>query len=206
MVKTSAPWRWMPNDLPPWAAVYQQTQAVTNDTGELTWIDQGHTSERTASAAAKHGIAREVVKLPEAMHGFILLPRNWVVERSFAWATRFRRPVKDYERYAETLAGLHVAASACPMINQAIAFAVGSLQPLDHATNPDIVDMSSGSGTRRKHPLPYDKARLLSVRHHDLKYTSGPRSAGVRASCPGNAACLSCRDFIGSIVGSSVYI
>jgi len=66
MVKTSAPWRWMPNDLPPWAAVYQQTQAVTNDTGELTWIDQGHTGERAASAAAKHGIALEVVKLPEA--------------------------------------------------------------------------------------------------------------------------------------------
>src|SRR5580700_7177565 len=45
------------------------------------------------------GIALEVVKLPEAKRGFVLLPRRWVVERSFAWATRCRRLVKDYERY-----------------------------------------------------------------------------------------------------------
>lgn len=34
-----------------------------------------------------------------------------MVDRSFAWATRFRRLVKDYERYAETLAGLYIVAS-----------------------------------------------------------------------------------------------
>lgn len=50
----------------------------------------------------------------------------WVVERSFAWATRFRRLVKDYERYAETLAGLHVVAFACLMMKQAVATAAGS--------------------------------------------------------------------------------
>ena len=43
------------------------------------------------------------MKLPEAKRGFVLLPRRWVVERTFAWATRFRRLVKDYERYASTL-------------------------------------------------------------------------------------------------------
>ena len=48
------------------------------------------------------GIALEVVKLPEAKREFVLLPRRWVVERSFAWATRFRRLVKDYERCAQT--------------------------------------------------------------------------------------------------------
>uniref|UniRef100_UPI0038B31FA0 transposase n=1 Tax=Staphylococcus aureus TaxID=1280 RepID=UPI0038B31FA0 len=56
----------------------------------------------------------------------VLLPRRWVVERSFAWATRFRRLVKDYERYAETLAGLHVVAFACLMMKQAVAIAAGS--------------------------------------------------------------------------------
>jgi transposase len=41
-----------------------------------------------------------------------------VVERSFAWATRFRRLVKDYEGYASTLAGLHLVAFACLMLKQ----------------------------------------------------------------------------------------
>ena len=100
-------------------------QAVTDDAVEHAWADQGYTGERAATAAAKHGIALEVVKLPEANRGFVLLLRRWVVERSFAWATRFRRLVKDYERYAETLAGLHVVAFACLMMKQAIASAAG---------------------------------------------------------------------------------
>jgi len=48
-----------------------------------------------------------VVKLEEAKRGFVLLPRRWVVERSFAWASRFRRLARDYERLPATVAGLH---------------------------------------------------------------------------------------------------
>jgi transposase len=48
-----------------------------------------------------------VVKLEEAKRGFVLLPRRWVVERSFAWVSRFRRLARDYERLPETVAGLH---------------------------------------------------------------------------------------------------
>ena len=59
-------------------------QAVTGDTVELAWVDQGYTGGRAADAADKHGIALEVVKLPQAKRGFVLLPRRWVVERSFA--------------------------------------------------------------------------------------------------------------------------
>ena len=173
VVKAGAPWRWMPNDLPPWAAVYQQarrwlaagcfealasdlravlrlaagrteeptavvldsrtlrstpesgaragwdgykrtrgskrhlavdtlghllalhvTPASTHDraavaaladavqeaTGqnvELAYVDQGYTGERAAEAAQEHGIALEVVRLPEAKRGFVLLPRRW---------------------------------------------------------------------------------------------------------------------------------
>src|SRR5215216_6094606 len=56
----------------------------------------------------------------------VLLPRRWVVERDFAWASRFRRLVKDYERLAATLAGLHFVAIACLFLRQAIAvFGVG---------------------------------------------------------------------------------
>ena len=59
------------------------------------------------------------MKLPEAKRGFVLLPRRWVVERSFAWAARCRRLARDYERLPETLAGLHVVAFAVLMLRQA---------------------------------------------------------------------------------------
>lgn len=52
------------------------------------------------------------VKLLEAKKGFILLPRRWVVERNFAWAGRFRRLARDYERLADTLVGFHLVAFA----------------------------------------------------------------------------------------------
>ena len=66
--------------------------------------------------AAAQGIRLEVVKLPEAKRGFVLLPRRWVVERSNAWMARFRRLARDYERLPETLAGLHFLAFAILML------------------------------------------------------------------------------------------
>ncbi len=214
VVKTGAPWRWMPNDLPPWEAVYQQSQRwlragvfaaivhdlrallrsaagrapaptavvldgrtlqstpesghragydghkrkqgskthaavdtlghllalvvtpasaqertqveqlaaavqeATGETVELAYVDQGYTGDDPAVAAAAHGIRLEVVKHAEAKRGFVLLPRRWVVERSFAWAARFRRLTRDYERLPETLAGLHFVAFACLMLHR----------------------------------------------------------------------------------------
>jgi transposase len=53
--------------------------------------------------------------LPEAKRGFVLLPKRWVVERSFAWAARFRRLARDCERLSETLSGLHFVAFAMLM-------------------------------------------------------------------------------------------
>jgi transposase len=104
------------------AEVGRLAEAVQEATGEsvsLAFVDQGYTGERPAQAAQEHGIALEVVRLPEAKRGFVLLPRRWVVERSFAWATRCRRLVKDYERLQTTLAGLHVVAFACLMLKHA---------------------------------------------------------------------------------------
>ena len=46
----------------------------------------------------------------------MLLPRRWVVKRSFGWAARFRRLARDYEHLPETLAGLHDLAFACLML------------------------------------------------------------------------------------------
>ena len=68
------------------------------------------------AAAEKHGVRLEVVKHTEVKRGFVLLPRRWVVERSFAWAARFRRLARDYERLAKTLAALHYLAFAILML------------------------------------------------------------------------------------------
>ena len=72
----------------------------------------GYTGERPATDAAAHGIQLEVVKLADAKRGFVLLPRRWVVERSFAWTARFRRLARDYERLQTTLEGFHSVAFA----------------------------------------------------------------------------------------------
>jgi transposase len=88
----------------------EQVQAVTGDAVEVAFVDQGYTGDQPAQDAAAHGLHLEVVKLPEAKKGFVLLPRRWVVERSFAWVARFRRLARDYERLPATLAGFHVLA------------------------------------------------------------------------------------------------
>jgi transposase len=100
-------------------ALAQAVQEVTGQNVELAFVDQGYTGEETAQAAQAHGIQLEVVKLSEAKRGFVLLPRRWVVERSFAWAARFRRLAKDYERLPETIAGLHFLVFACLMLVKA---------------------------------------------------------------------------------------
>lgn len=99
----------------------RQVQKVTGRSVELAFVDQGYTGEQPAADAKKHGIALSVVKLPEATRGFVLLPRRWVVERSFAWAARFRRLAKDYERLPTTLAGLHLIVFACLMLARHVA-------------------------------------------------------------------------------------
>lgn len=94
----------------------KRVQEETGETVEIAYVDQGYTGENAAEAAEEHGIKLEVVKLPTAKRGFVLLPRRWVVERSFGWMSRFRRLARDYERLPETLAGLHFLAFAILML------------------------------------------------------------------------------------------
>lgn len=94
----------------------RQVQEITGEHVELAFVDQGYTGENAAVAAEQYGIQLEVVKHTEAKRGFVLLPRRWVVERSFAWAARFRRLARDYERLAKTLAAFHFLAFACLML------------------------------------------------------------------------------------------
>ena len=93
-----------------------QVQEATGQSVELAYVDQGYTGKEPAAQAAAHGIRLEVVKLSTAKRGFVLLPRRWVVERSFAWLARFRRLSRDYERLSTTLAGLHWLAFACLLL------------------------------------------------------------------------------------------
>jgi transposase len=92
-------------------------QAVSGEQIEVAFVDQGYTGEKPAADAAQAGVRLEVVKHHEAKRGFVLLPRRWVVERSFAWAARFRRLARDYERLASTLAAYHWLAFVTLMLH-----------------------------------------------------------------------------------------
>lgn len=89
------------------AELASKVQEVTGGTVEIGFVDQGYTGENAAQQASEHGIKLEVVKHTEAKKGFVLLPRRWVVERTFGWLGRFRRLTRDYERLSQTLAGWH---------------------------------------------------------------------------------------------------
>jgi len=97
-------------------------QSATGNSIKVAFADQGYTGEQAAQEAQQHGVELVVVKLPEAKKGFVLLPRRWVVERSFAWLTRFRRLIRDYERTAEMLRGLHFVAFAILMLQRLARF------------------------------------------------------------------------------------
>ncbi len=102
------------------AALAEAVQAATGETVERAYVDAGYTGDRPAAAAAAHGIALEVITLDAVKRGFVLLPRRWVVERSFGWLARFRRLARDYERLAQSLVGLHLVAFAILMATRLI--------------------------------------------------------------------------------------
>jgi transposase len=108
------------------ATLAAAVQAVTGEQVEVAFVDQGDTGEAAERTAAEHGIRLEVVKLPEAKKGFVLLPRRWVVERRFAWMATFRRLARDYERLPATVAALHFVAFACLMLHRVMPFLTGS--------------------------------------------------------------------------------
>jgi len=105
------------------AMLAEVLQEATGQTVEVAYVDQGYTGVAARGAAAGHGIELVVVKLAEAKRGFVLLPRRWVAERSLAWATRFRRLAKDYERLPETIEGLYFLTFATLMLKQLLLFA-----------------------------------------------------------------------------------
>jgi Transposase DDE domain len=84
-----------------------------------------------------------VVKRPKAKKGFVLLPRLWVVERSFGWAARVRRLARDYERLPATLAGLHFLMFAILLFKRFVELMV---QRASHALeHPEDMDLQRQS-------------------------------------------------------------
>ena len=68
----------------------------------LVYADAGYQGVQAACAAAQERLRLEIVKRPRDAEGFHLLPRRWVIERTFAWLGRNRRLAKDVEKLIET--------------------------------------------------------------------------------------------------------
>ena len=64
---------------------------------ERIFADGGYQGEKTANAVAK------IVKRSD-LHRFVVLPKRWIVERTFAWISRNRRLARDFERHARKAA------------------------------------------------------------------------------------------------------
>lgn len=101
------------------SALADEVQRATGEHVTLAYVDQGYTGEAAAEAAKAEGMELQVVKLDEVKKGFVLLPKRWVVERSFGWAARFRRLARDYERLAISLQQLHFLVFAILMLTRA---------------------------------------------------------------------------------------
>jgi transposase len=79
---------------------------------ELVWADGAYNAWQVEAAVAKVPVLRmEIVKRSDDMKGFVVLPRRWVVERTFSWFGRNRRLARDFENLAETLATFVTLAS-----------------------------------------------------------------------------------------------
>jgi transposase len=99
--------------------------------------DPGYRGKRLARIAEALGIT--VKPVARGRDGkFLPAGICWVVERSFAWLTRFRRLAKDYERLPETVAGLHLVAFSILMLGRMVKLLLaGSAQhPLMEDVNP----------------------------------------------------------------------
>jgi transposase len=97
-------------------ALAAEVQAATGQVVRVTFADQGYASDQPAADAANHGIELVVVAHVKPKRGFVLLPKRWVVKRTFGWLARFRRLSRDYERTAAVLTGWNWVAFVAIML------------------------------------------------------------------------------------------
>jgi transposase len=143
------------------AASARAVQEPTGTRGEVAFVDQAYTGPTPEAAAAEHGIRLEVVRLPEAKRGFVRLPRRWVVERSCAWTSRFRRLARDDERLPETVAAPHVVAFACLMAHRLLTRAAQS--PEQPLIDPGLGELWDQRRSGERHPGRVAQARAPAV-------------------------------------------
>jgi transposase len=69
---------------------------------KLAWADGGYAGKLVtwARCKLKPKLTLQIVRRPDDLHTFQVLPRRWIVERTLSWITRHRRTVRDYERTA----------------------------------------------------------------------------------------------------------
>ena len=72
-----------------------------DDSVVVSGADGGYAGRLVVWAAAVLALTVTIVKRTDQVSGFVVLPRRWVVERSFGWLNRHRRLVRDYERLPE---------------------------------------------------------------------------------------------------------
>ena len=72
--------------------------------------DAGYQGNVASCAAARERLRLEIVKRPRDADGFHLLPRRWVIERTFAWLGRNRRLAKDFEQLIATSTAMAIVA------------------------------------------------------------------------------------------------
>ena len=99
--------------------VLTKARAVGRRFGTI-WVDGGYQAGVVAWAEAELGYLLEVVGRPAGSHSFAVLPRRWVVERSFAWLGRYRRLSKDYEALTATSEAMIWAAASTTMVRRLV--------------------------------------------------------------------------------------
>lgn len=87
----------------------------------LIFADGGYNAAVTDAAATREGLRLQIVKRPPQAQGFTLLPKRWVIERTFAWLGRNRRLAKDYETSLETSIAMVVTATVQLLVRRLAA-------------------------------------------------------------------------------------
>jgi putative transposase len=100
-------------------ALLNQTPAQILKHLELLWVDGGYEGADFAAWVLEHyDIFIEVIKRSDGTKGFVLLPRCWLVERTFSWFGKFRRLSEDYERLLDTSVAVIYAAMVSIMLHR----------------------------------------------------------------------------------------
>ncbi len=84
------------------------------------WADGGYAGVLVAWVLATYNWVLEIVKRSDTAQGFVLLPRRWVVERTFGWLGLYRRLSKDYEYLTETSEAMVYAAMSDLMVRRLV--------------------------------------------------------------------------------------